>query len=159
MMDISNVCSAPLSPDNCSCPLNGDSAEFSSTEKTVLLSHRFLEECNKKYSIPKKTARHVQVCSDEIMTNIVSYAHADTICIRYGISDNAVILTFEDDGILYDPLQSKAPDVTLATRERQIGGLGLFLVKKISRSVEYVAVNGRNRLQLVIDLPPDLMTE
>ena len=157
-MDIPDVFSTPLSPD-CCCPQDGDCAEFLSAEESLLLSHRFLDDCSKKYRIPKKTARHIQICADEIVTNIVSYAHAETIHIRYLICNNAVILTFEDDGILYDPLRSKTPDVTLSAKERQIGGLGLFMVRKISKSVEYVEVNGRNRLKLAIEFDPDQMTD
>ena len=153
-MDISDICSTSLSSDGCSCPLGGEYTVFPAAEESLALSHQFLDECSKKHGIPKKTARHIQICSDEIVTNIVSYAHAETIRIHYAINDNAVILTFEDNGILFDPLQSNVPDITLAAKERQIGGLGLFMVKRISSSAEYEEVNGRNRLRLSIDRSP-----
>lgn len=139
--------------------LSSDSAVFPGTEESLLQSHRFLDECNRKNRIPQKAARHIQICSDEIMTNIVSYAHAKTVRICYEINHKAVILSFEDDGIPYDPLRSEAPDVTLAARERKIGGLGLFMVRKIAGAVDYAEVNGRNRLRLEIEFDPEQGTE
>lgn len=89
------------------------------------------------------------------MTNIVSYAHAETVRIRYRINGNEIILEYEDNGILYDPLRSEMPDVNLPAKERKIGGLGLFMVKKISSSVEYAEANGRNCLKLTIVFTPE----
>ena len=60
----------------------------------------------------------------------------------------AVILTFIDKGKPYDPLAKEDPDVTLAAEDRQIGGLGIFMVKKSMDNVSYEYNEGRNVLTL-----------
>ena len=126
-----------------------------SEENTLLHSQQFLDVCNNNYKIPQKTARHIQICSDEIVSNIVKYGQAATIRIDYKVDHNTVIIEYEDDGILYDPLKSATPDITLSAAERQIGGLGLFMVKKIASSVEYAEKGGRNTLKLIFNFDPD----
>ena len=58
-------------------------------------------------------------------------------------------LTFIDDGVAYDPLAKMDPDVTLSAEERQIGGLGIFLVKKTMDNLEYKRDGNRNILKVV----------
>ena len=56
------------------------------------------------------------------------------------------MITFLDSGVPYDPLAKADPDVTLSAEERQIGGLGIFMVKKSMDSMEYKYQDGRNIL-------------
>ena len=58
-------------------------------------------------------------------------------------------LTFIDEGVEYDPLSKADPDVTLSAEERQVGGLGIFLVKKIMDGVEYKRDGQKNILTVV----------
>ena len=98
------------------------------------------------------------ICSDEIMSNIIMHGHAKKVHIDYRIHNNAVLLEFMDDGVLYDPLKAEAPDITLPARERKIGGLGLLMIKKIASSAEYAEKDGWNDLKLVFEfdsLPTD----
>ena len=60
----------------------------------------------------------------------------------------AVVLTFTDDGIPYDPLQAAEPDVSLGADERPIGGLGIFLVRKTMDEVRYAYRDGQNVLSI-----------
>ena len=57
-------------------------------------------------------------------------------------------LVFADSGIPYDPLKKEDPDVTLPARERQIGGLGIFMTKRIMDETEYEYRDGKNILTL-----------
>jgi anti-sigma regulatory factor (Ser/Thr protein kinase) len=59
-----------------------------------------------------------------------------------------VDITFIDNGIPYDPLAKADPDVTLSAEERQIGGLGIFMVKKSMDDVKYEYLDGHNILTL-----------
>jgi anti-sigma regulatory factor (Ser/Thr protein kinase) len=60
----------------------------------------------------------------------------------------AVVLTFIDEGKQYDPLEKEDPDITLAANDRQIGGLGIFMVKKSMDNICYEYNKGRNILTL-----------
>ena len=61
-------------------------------------------------------------------------------------------MTFTDDGIPYNPIKAEEPDVTLSAEERKIGGLGIFMVKKMTESMEYTYEDDKNILSLVISL-------
>ena len=61
-------------------------------------------------------------------------------------------ITFIDKGIPYDPLAKPDPDVTLSAAEREIGGLGIFMVKQTMDAVEYEYKDGSNILPLVKNL-------
>ena len=61
-----------------------------------------------------------------------------------------VRLTFIDDGDAYDPLAHADPDTTLPAAERPIGGLGIFMVKRMASSIAYRRSHGRNILSVVL---------
>ena len=61
---------------------------------------------------------------------------------------DTAVLTFIDGGVPFDPLTRKAPDVTLSAEEREIGGLGIFLTRKLMDEVRYRREDGRNILTL-----------
>ena len=58
-------------------------------------------------------------------------------------------ITFEDTGIPYDPLAKEDPDITLSAAERQIGGLGIFMVKKSMDDMRYERRDDKNILTIV----------
>ena len=65
------------------------------------------------------------------------------------VADGSAIITFFDRGIPYDPLAKEDPDVTLAASERPIGGLGIYMTKKMMDDVIYEHKDGCNVLKLV----------
>ncbi|MBR1731800.1 MAG: ATP-binding protein, partial [Ruminococcus sp.] len=60
----------------------------------------------------------------------------------------AVIITFIDNGKPFNPLAESDPDVTLSAEEREIGGLGIFLVKKTMDMIDYEYKEGQNILKI-----------
>ena len=87
------------------------------------------------------------VC-EEIVTNVVNYAYpADSdgpLTIEVDETDDAVVLTFIDNGTPFNPLAKDPPDTSLPPEERPIGGLGIFLVQQMMDDVAYRYVDGRN---------------
>jgi anti-sigma regulatory factor (Ser/Thr protein kinase) len=63
-----------------------------------------------------------------------------------------MILTFKDDGVSFNPLKAQEPNVTLSLEERELGGLGLLMVKKMASDLSYVYENGYNILTVAIQL-------
>ena len=59
-----------------------------------------------------------------------------------------VTITFVDHGVPYDPLAKEDPNITLSAGEREVGGLGIFLTKKLMDDVAYAYKDGRNILTL-----------
>ncbi|MBS7263208.1 MAG: anti-sigma factor antagonist [Eubacteriales bacterium] len=100
-----------------------------------------------------KAQMQMDLAVEEIFVNIASYAYAPEkgkATVRVEVSDApvTVTITFIDRGIPYDPLKKADPDVTLSARDREIGGLGVFLTKKIMDDVSYEYKNGQNILTL-----------
>ena len=100
-----------------------------------------------------KAQMQIDIAVEEVYVNIAHYAYnpeVGGVTIRVQIEEEplAVILTFIDKGKPYDPLAKEYPDVTLAAEDRQIGGLGIFMVKKSMDNVSYEYNEGRNILTL-----------
>jgi len=100
-----------------------------------------------------KVQMQVALAVEEIFVNIANYAYNPevgeaTIRCCVGGEPLHIEITFLDDGIPYDPLAKDDPDVTLSAEERQIGGLGIFLVKKIMDDVRYEYKDGSNILTI-----------
>ena len=70
--------------------------------------------------------------------------------VRVEVTDNplAVVITFIDNGIPYDPLAKADPDITLSMEERGVGGLGIYMVKKTMDDISYEYRDGQNILRI-----------
>lgn len=117
----------------------------------------FIDEVLEQNDCAMKTQMQIDVAVEEIFVNIASYAYqpgeGDAI-ITIDILEGPVRaeITFIDSGVEYDPLKKEDPDVTLSAEERQIGGLGIFMVKKSMDDMVYNYVNGQNVLKIVKNL-------
>ena len=102
---------------------------------------------------PLKFQMQIDVAVEEIFVNIASYAYEGKegmAEIFFDIdSEKKAVITFVDGGVPYDPLKKADPDVTLSADERQIGGLGIFMVKKTMDDMIYEYKDEKNRLTLV----------
>ncbi len=112
----------------------------------------FLTEKLEEWEVPPKVANRAQVAADEICSNIVYYSGAKNVQIALLYSKEKLTLTFTDDGTPYDPTAARDPDVTLSAEEREIGGLGIFMVKKMASSVAYRNQNEKNILSVTLDI-------
>lgn len=106
-----------------------------------------------KLDCPKKTQKQIDIAADEIFSNIAHYAYESKdgsaeIRLEKGDNPKAVTLTFTDSGIPYNPLEKPDPDVTLSADEREIGGLGIYIVKKTMDEVKYERKDGKNILSV-----------
>lgn len=95
-----------------------------------------------------RVQNRVQVAADEIWTNIVRYSGATRVSVRLDRADGHLLLHFADNGVPYDPAAEADPDVTLPAEERQIGGLGLCLVRRMTTAMTYRYAEEENRLTL-----------
>ena len=113
----------------------------------------FATEKLEEHDCPMKAVMQLELVIEEIFVNIASYAyHPDkgraTFCVDFEDDPEAVILTFIDSGKPYNPLEKPDPDITLDLDERQIGGLGIFLVKKNVDEIFYERTDEKNILRL-----------
>ena len=113
----------------------------------------FVEEHLEQAGCPAKTLLQVSMAVEEIFINIASYAYDPKVgpaTIRVEVKEQplCVIITFVDHGRPYDPLAREDPDVTLPAEQRQVGGLGIFLVKKTMDDIRYEYKDGSNILTI-----------
>ncbi|MBR1747213.1 MAG: SpoIIE family protein phosphatase [Clostridia bacterium] len=98
-----------------------------------------------------RVQKQFRLCAEEIYVNIKNYAYHPEIgpvCVSIRKEGTAAYLTFMDGGMHYDPLAKPDPDLTLSADEREVGGLGIYLVKKNMDEVTYSYVDGKNILTL-----------
>ena len=96
-----------------------------------------------------KGQMQIDVAVEEIFVNVASYAYEDgngscTIQVETDPVNSYVTITFIDEGIPYNPLAKEDPDVTLSADEREIGGLGIFIVKKSMDKTAYERKDNKN---------------
>ncbi len=114
------------------------------------MTEEFLDEIG----CPPKAAMSFQVAIDEIASNVVFYAYGEDntgeleFIIEYDDNKSSVAITFIDEGMEYDPLKKEDPDITLSVDERAIGGLGIFMVKKMMDNMTYLRESGKNILTI-----------
>ena len=109
----------------------------------------FIDEQLEALDCPMKAQMQIDVAIDELFGNIAHYAYPDgsgdaTVQFRFDEATRTASITFIDSGIPFDPLQKADPDVTLSVDEREIGGLGIFMVRKTMDSMEYSYENRHN---------------
>lgn len=111
----------------------------------------FVDDFLDQIACPMKSRIQINIVIDEIFGNICHYAYKDsvgavTVRVESGNTPKAVFLTFTDNGVPYNPLDTEDPDITSSSEERKIGGLGIYLVKKNMDEMKYEYVNQQNRL-------------
>ena len=113
----------------------------------------FVDEQLEALDCPLKAQMQIDIAIDELFGNIANYAYnpeTGPATVRVEVKENpmAVIITFIDKGIPYDPLSCKDPDITLSAEERDVGGLGLYMVKKSMDEITYEYKDGQNILAI-----------
>jgi anti-sigma regulatory factor (Ser/Thr protein kinase) len=104
--------------------------------------------------IPDGRYHDIILIVDEIVTNVISYAYQDgkehEFSLHLNEYDQHVSINLIDNGIAFNPLEREDPDICSSIEERQIGGLGIFIVKQLAEVVEYSRVDEQNRLSIMI---------
>ena len=104
-----------------------------------------------------KVQMEIDIAIDELFGNIAHYAYNPepgpaTVRVEVTEAPISVIVTFIDHGVPYDPLKKDDPDITLSAEERDIGGLGIFMVKKTMDEITYEYKDGQNILRIRKDI-------
>ena len=124
-------------------------AKTENLEEVLGFVDRHLEtmDCSPKVSV------QIDVAVEELFVNIAHYAYSPgtgsaTIGVEILKDPAAIAITFTDRGKPFDPLAKEDPDITLSAEERQIGGLGIYMVKKSMDEVVYEYKDGQNILRI-----------
>ena len=123
------------------------------TTENIPVAIGFVTDELDSFNCPMNARMKIELAVDEIFCNIASYAYAPgvgevVIEVDYDEKDRSVHIVFKDKGVRYDPLAKDDPDVTLSIEQREVGGLGIFLVKKTMDKLTYRYEDGKNILSL-----------
>ncbi len=113
----------------------------------------FVNEQLRLHGCSLKAQMQIDIAIDELFGNIAHYAYDPGVgpaTVRVELKEEplAVIITFIDRGVPYDPLKKADPDTELSAEEREIGGLGIYMVKKTMDGISYEYKNGQNILTI-----------
>lgn len=113
----------------------------------------FVDAILERVECPMKSVMQINIAIDELFSNIAKYAYGEEkgeATVRVSVLTNParVSISFIDSGTPYNPLENDDPDVTLSAEQREIGGLGLYVVKKSMDKVYYKYENGKNVLTI-----------
>ena len=124
-------------------------ADISQLDQVLAFADDILEGVD----CPEEAKIQIDIAIEEIFINIARYAYPDGegyvgIEVKADSSAGSVQIVFKDEGVPYNPLENKDPDISLSAEERPIGGLGIFMVRKSMDDVSYEYKDGKNRLTI-----------
>ena len=95
----------------------------------------------------------VNICLDELFTNIVCYGFEDDLehMTRFSMQLNSNVLTIsiEDEGVPFNPLEMEDPEIPADLIDVRIGGLGIHIIKKLMDDICYERKQGKNKLTII----------
>lgn len=122
---------------------------FENTKKAA----EFVEKILEQEKCPVKIINQMLIAFDEIYSNIVKYSQAEKLELSCAVMEEWVYLSFKDDGLPYNPLEEKDPDINVSMKQRQIGGLGIFMVKQMMDDTTYQYKENHNIFTIGKSLP------
>jgi len=113
----------------------------------------FAGEFSRRHALPDEERSRLLIILDELFTNIVKYGYEGKpvqgrIEVDLSLQGGRLIIDFIDDGVPFDPLAAPPPDVDLPIEERQLGGVGLAIVRALVEEAGYRREGERNHLTL-----------
>jgi len=144
-----------------SCYYNGQNI-IASTEISVVNIFENIEKIVEHFdgfcttnSIPMPVNQKINLSLDDLVNNIISYGYRDdlehVIDIQFKLFENRLMVLVEDDGVPFNPFDSDGADITLSIDDRDIGGLGIHLIKKLMSSCNYQRKANKNVVVLTMD--------
>ena len=123
------------------------------TLENIAVVTAFVDEQLEALDCTMKAQMQIDVAIDELFGNIAHYAYGSgtgdaTVRFDFDEQTRSASVTFIDGGAPFNPLEKADPDVTLSAEAREIGGLGIFMVKKSMDKLEYSRENGHNELTI-----------
>lgn len=121
---------------------------------------QFISNNAKKLGFSSKRIKEIELATEEALVNVINYAYPDhqgdikVTCVRHATKSFAIKI--EDTGIAFDMLSLKDPDISAGISDREIGGLGVFLIRKLMDEVHYHREKDKNILNLIVHIPPPI---
>ena len=112
-------------------------------------AHARLEAFAAAFALPPKVLFAADTALEELLQNVLDYSGAHEVRLHLAVESGELRVELADDGRPYNPLLAKGPDLSLPLDERDVGGLGIHLVRKMMDRTAYEHRGGCNRVSLV----------
>jgi sigma-B regulation protein RsbU (phosphoserine phosphatase) len=113
----------------------------------------FMKSVIERLDIEKSLGRQLRLAVEEAVVNVINYAYPDDtegdVTVKMMSDGETLQCQIIDSGIPFDPTTKEKADITLSAAERQVGGLGILLVRELMDSINYERENGKNILTLI----------
>ena len=111
-------------------------------------------QCAEKQGIDRKRLMQINLSLEEVLVNICDYSYRDNegdIEVICGLdNDNRFVIEITDSGIPFDIDSFDEPDLNADISERKVGGLGIYLIKKMMDDIQYRFEDNKNILKLIV---------
>ena len=126
---------------------------LTATLENIAAATAFIDEQLEALDCPMRAQMQIDVAIDELFGNIARYAYGEavgeaTVRFDFDEANREAAITFSDRGVPFNPLERADPDVSRPAAEREVGGLGIFLVRKTMDGMEYRRENDANVLTI-----------
>lgn len=122
----------------------------------LIVLNDFLEKTGEKFGMSEERIQALNLVLEEAVSNVIFYAYPEEsgrqIEVTMAVKEGVLEVVVRDSGRPFDPTARQQPDVGLAPDEREIGGLGIFLIRRIMDRVAYRRENGENVLTMEMEL-------
>ena len=112
----------------------------------------FIDEIGEEFSLTPDVVFNLNLVLEEAVVNVINYAYPkeehQSIYLSAALHDDSIVFVLTDTGKEFDPTMAPEADITLSADEREIGGLGIFLIRQIMNEVKYERIEGKNVLTL-----------
>lgn len=130
-------------------------------EKSIILANdlseisrlcQFVEAVGEEFALSPDIVFNLNLVLEEAVVNVINYAYPkeehESIYLSAHLHEGSIVFVLTDTGKAFDPTAAPDADVSLSADERQIGGLGIFLIRQIMNEVKYERIEGKNVLTL-----------
>ena len=117
----------------------------------VPLLAEWVERLGEELGLEMPEVFQLNLALEEAVVNVMNYAYEDSglIDLSAKVVDSEIVFVLEDSGKAFDPTKVDDPDITLSAEDRDIGGLGIFLVQQLMSGVTYSREDGKNVLTMI----------
>jgi serine/threonine-protein kinase RsbW len=110
----------------------------------------FISECCQKHQVPDETVFDLKLAVDEACTNVITHGYKGmdpgSIILSFRIEPDRILVQITDFGHVFEPVEAPKPDVEAALEDRELGGLGLYLIYQTMDNIDYQSSEDGNTL-------------
>lgn len=118
--------------------------------ESLSVFREFISDCCSRHKVPNDTVLDLKLAVDEACTNIIEHGYKGmdpgSIILSFRIESDRILVNLTDFGRIFEPAEAPKPDVEAALEDRELGGLGLYLIYQTMDNIDYQASEDGNTL-------------